>query len=135
MVPAGLGPSGFPGQPAGPEAANGLPGQDPSMAPLNGAGQSDGQDPAWRFSDMMQVNRLQFVQALFTAPIARTGYRPSRAVIADPLCCRRQDYIKAAVFSDVCLLYTALAHHCAHHRNTTRPVSRRFGVAPQALHL
>ncbi|CAL5229296.1 g12594 [Coccomyxa viridis] len=58
MVPAGLGPTGFPGQPAGPEAANGLPGQDPSMAPLNGAGQSDGQDPAWRFSDMMQYGSM-----------------------------------------------------------------------------
>ena len=85
MVPAGLGPTGFPGQPAGPEAANGLPGQDPSMAPLNGAGQSDGQDPAWRFSDMMQVSILQFVQALFPGclHIVCTRYRPSHAVVAE----------------------------------------------------
>ena len=58
MVPAGLGTTGFPGQPVGPEAGNGLSGQDPSMAPLDGAGQGDGQDPGWRFSDMMQVGRL-----------------------------------------------------------------------------
>ena len=62
MVPAGLGTSGFPGQPGGPEAGSGLPGQDPSMAPLNGPGQGDGQDPSWRFSDMMQVGGSLFVR-------------------------------------------------------------------------
>lgn len=63
LLPSGLGPAGFSGQPSVPDQAPGagLPGQDPNMAMLTAPGQAEGSDaahnPAWRsFSDMMQVN-------------------------------------------------------------------------------
>ena len=80
------------------------------MAPLNGAGHGDGQDPGWRFSDMMQVRG-------FVALLSTVARAPDRLRLLLPcMCCRCRS------------LPTSLCHFLAKLRHKLCVVSCEHGA-------